>query len=368
MESLVPMKNSIVCRSMPSLDVDALNVEAHLCIPKLADKMTLLDVSDKFVVPKSRSGSFSMFQRFDKNMINKELYNAPNRQDVIPTEEQILGQCGSMQMAVSYDSTINILRVELIQASNLISKTDTSPNPYFKISLIPPSYCEQSQCYQTKTYANQRSPDLSEEFHFEIRDGSLDQHKIEISVYDHDQYYVDECIGRCTLSIGRIEFPEDPSIKTVFWAEIMSTNSEVANSAGDLLLSISFLSKAQRLIATVIKARNLPFSEEHPSEMLNPYVKLTLYCKKKRLKTKKTSTKRDTHFPVFNEALTFDLGPTTPLCDLSLDFSVFNEYSAFRSHKLISKLTLPLTKCKDLWRALIRGEDTKFKWYQLEKA
>lgn len=99
-------------------------------------------------------------------------------------------------------------------------------------------------------------------------------------VYDFDQYSVDECIGCCWLSLNRVDIPDDPALKTVFWAEIMPVESsdEVWNfpicpprydqiadfqeGVGDILFSISYLSKAQRLIVTVMKARNLVASDD----------------------------------------------------------------------------------------------------------
>ena len=43
--------------------------------------------------------------------------------------------------------------------------------------------------------------------------------------------------------------------------------------------------------------------------MLNvdPYVKVALMCQGKRIKKKKTSVKKNTLFPVYNEAIVFDV-------------------------------------------------------------
>jgi len=106
--------------------------------------------------------------------------------DVLPTEEQILGQGGSVQMAMGFDRQLSLLTVRLLQASNLVSKgTDLAPSAYFKISLVAPPQLSEPPCsskggaaaggakqhaqtYQSKTYPNQRSPDLNDEFYFEV--------------------------------------------------------------------------------------------------------------------------------------------------------------------------------------------------------
>lgn len=42
---------------------------------------------------------------------------------------------------------------------------------------------------------------------------------------------------------------------------------------------------------------------------LDPYVKVSLMCDGRRLKKRKTSTKRNTLNPVYNEAIVFDVPP-----------------------------------------------------------
>lgn len=41
----------------------------------------------------------------------------------------------------------------------------------------------------------------------------------------------------------------------------------------------------------------------------DPYVKVSLMCEGRRLKKRKTSTKRNTLNPVYNEAIVFDVPP-----------------------------------------------------------
>lgn len=102
------------------------------------------------------------------------------------------------------------------------------------------------------------------------------------------------------------------------------------------------------------------------STFLDPSVKITAFCKSKRLKQKRTAVKKATYNPTYNEALTFNI-PKNSLCDIVLSISVCHEPHTFRASKVMGKVEIPLHKCKDLWRAVIRGEDSKAKWYQLEK-
>ncbi|XP_073687714.1 synaptotagmin-9-like [Garra rufa] len=76
---------------------------------------------------------------------------------------------------------------------------------------------------------------------------------------------------------------------------------------GDLMFSLCYLPTAGRLTITIIKARNLKAMDITGAS--DPYVKVSLMCDGRRLKKRKTSTKRNTLNPVYNEAIVFDVPP-----------------------------------------------------------
>ncbi|KAL2093998.1 hypothetical protein ACEWY4_011310 [Coilia grayii] len=76
---------------------------------------------------------------------------------------------------------------------------------------------------------------------------------------------------------------------------------------GDLMFSLCYLPTAGRLTITMVKARNLKAMDITGAS--DPYVKVSLMCSGRRLKKRKTSTKRNTLNPVYNEAIVFDVPP-----------------------------------------------------------
>lgn len=56
---------------------------------------------------------------------------------------------------------------------------------------------------------------------------------------------------------------------------------------------------------------------------IDPYVKVSLMCDGRRLKKRKTSTKRNTLNPVYNEAIVFDVPPEN-IEQISLSIAVMD--------------------------------------------
>ncbi|KAI4476193.1 hypothetical protein M0802_014907 [Mischocyttarus mexicanus] len=100
---------------------------------------------------------------------------------------------------------------------------------------------------------------------------------------------------------------------------------------GELMLSLCYLPTAGRLTLTVIKARNLKAMDITGSS--DPYVKVYLLCRGKRIKKKKTTVKKNTLFPVYNEALVFDV-PADNIEEVSLIVKVI-DYDRIGSNELM---------------------------------
>lgn len=76
---------------------------------------------------------------------------------------------------------------------------------------------------------------------------------------------------------------------------------------GELNFSLCYLPTAGRLTVTIIKASNLKAMDL--TGFSDPYVKASLISEGRRLKKRKTSIKKNTLNPTYNEALVFDVAP-----------------------------------------------------------
>uniref|UniRef100_A0AC34FLK0 C2 domain-containing protein n=1 Tax=Panagrolaimus sp. ES5 TaxID=591445 RepID=A0AC34FLK0_9BILA len=185
-------------------------------------------------------------------------------------------------------------------------------------------------------------------------------------VYDYDQFSVDECIGYCWLTLGRLSVSTNRFNPTVFFAEVLPFDDDRGNGFGEILLSLTYLSKAQRLTANVFKARNLK-TDNNNDNLSSVAIRIALVVNNdKRMKRKKTSSKKNTRNPQFNESLSFGI-PKHTLVDSMLEIEAIHEYGTFgMGCKILGRIELPLHKCRDLWRSIIHEEKSQARWHSLD--
>ncbi|ETN82678.1 C2 domain protein [Necator americanus] len=263
---------------------------------------------------------------------------------------------------MSLDANLGLLTVSLKQAYDLPSKRqDDNPNPYFRVALDIPDGTKTQQ--QTKTFRATTSPEIGEDFYFQIPAAHIASCRLEIMVYDYDQFSVDECVGYCWLTLGRLSVSLEKENPTVFWAEVLPYDENGGSGFGEVLFSLAYLSQAQRLTMNIFKARNLRCRGDGAIS-----IRVSLIGNdEKRLKRKKTVSRRNVRNAQFNESLTFGV-PKRSLCDVSLEIEAMHESGTFgMTTEVIGRMELPLHRCKDLWRAIIHEEKSQARWYPLEE-
>ncbi len=151
------------------------------------------------------------------------------------------------------DLNLNLLTVGLRQAVELSARRqDGLPNPYCRVALDIPDAVkhdqqqqkeQQPRYQQTRIYTNTTAPMMNDDFYFQVNRSiychdcnysvndyillfqlastQLSQCKLQVLVYDYDQFTEDECIGYCWLSLGRLNISTDLENPTVFWAEVL---------------------------------------------------------------------------------------------------------------------------------------------------
>ncbi|XP_053802182.1 synaptotagmin-9 isoform X1 [Vidua chalybeata] len=209
--------------------------------------------------------------------------------------------CGKLNFILKYDCDLEQLIVKIHKAVNLPAKDFSgTSDPYVKIYLLP----DRKTKHQTKVHRKTLNPVFDEVFLFTVPYNDLNTRKLHFSVYDFDRFSRHDLIGQVVVDnfLDLADFPRECNI----WKDIeYVTNDNV--DLGDLMFSLCYLPTAGRLTITIIKARNLKAMDITGAS--DPYVKVSLMCEGRRLKKRKTSTKRNTLNPVYNEAIVFDVPP-----------------------------------------------------------
>nr|XP_034356923.1 synaptotagmin-6 [Arvicanthis niloticus] len=232
--------------------------------------------------------------------IKPELYKQKSV-DGDDAKSEAAKSCGKINFSLRYDYESETLIVRILKAFDLPAKDFCgSSDPYVKIYLLPDRKCK----LQTRVHRKTLNPTFDENFHFPVPYEELADRKLHLSVFDFDRFSRHDMIGEVILD--NLFEASDLSRETSIWKDIQYATSESVD-LGEIMFSLCYLPTAGRLTLTVIKCRNLKAMDI--TGYSDPYVKVSLLCDGRRLKKKKTTIKKNTLNPVYNEAIIFDIPP-----------------------------------------------------------
>ncbi|KAG8131953.1 hypothetical protein E2320_009840, partial [Naja naja] len=89
------------------------------------------------------------------------------------------------------------------------------------------------------------------------------------------------------------------------WRDLESAEKEEPEKLGDICISLRYVPTAGKLTVCILEAKNL--KKMDVGGLSDPYVKIHLLQNGKRLKKKKTTVKKKTLNPYFNESFSFEI-------------------------------------------------------------
>uniref|UniRef100_W5MWV4 Synaptotagmin 6 n=1 Tax=Lepisosteus oculatus TaxID=7918 RepID=W5MWV4_LEPOC len=224
--------------------------------------------------------------------------------------------CGKINFSLMYDYENESLVVNILKAFDLPAKDLCgSSDPYVKIYLLP----DRKRKFQTRVHRKTLNPTFDESFQFPVPYEELSCRKLHLSVFDFDRFSRHDMIGEVILE--NLFEASDLSRETSIWKDIQYATTESVD-LGEIMFSLCYLPTAGRLTLTVIKCRNLK-AMDITGYSADPYVKVSLICDGRRLKKKKTTIKKNTLNPTYNEAIIFDIPPES-MDQVSLLISVMD--------------------------------------------
>ncbi|XP_076311214.1 synaptotagmin-1-like isoform X2 [Tachypleus tridentatus] len=204
---------------------------------------------------------------------------------------------GRLQYKLDYDFNTNNLAVTVIQAEDLpgMDLSGTS-DPYVKIYLLP----DKKKKYETKVHRKTLNPVFNETFNFKIPYSEITTKTLVFAVFDFDRFSKHDQIGEIKLSLSSVDLAQ--TIEE--WRELTSVEGD-HGQLGDICFSLRYVPTAGKLTVVILEAKNL--KKMDVGGLSDPYVKISIHQGNRRLKKKKTTIKKRTLNPYYNESFTFQV-------------------------------------------------------------
>lgn len=208
---------------------------------------------------------------------------------------------GKVQYKLEYDFNANALTVTVIQAEELpaLDMGGTS-DPYVKVYLLP----DKKKKFETKVHRKTLNPVFNESFTFKSLPYADAMNKtLVFAIFDFDRFSKHDQIGEVKVPLCQIDLAQ--TIEE--WRELQSVEGEGGqdNKLGDICFSLRYVPTAGKLTVVILEAKNL--KKMDVGGLSDPYVKIALMQNGKRLKKKKTSVKKCTLNPYYNESFSFEV-------------------------------------------------------------
>ncbi|XP_050665022.1 synaptotagmin 1 isoform X1 [Leptidea sinapis] len=244
-------------------------------------------------------------------------------------EEQKLGK---LQYKLEYDFNSNSLSVTVLQAEELpaLDMGGTS-DPYVKVYLLP----DKKKKFETKVHRKTLSPIFNETFVFKnVPYADAMNKTLVFAIFDFDRFSKHDQIGEVKVPLCQVDLAQ--TIEE--WRELQSVEGEGGqdNKLGDICFSLRYVPTAGKLTVVILEAKNL--KKMDVGGLSDPYVKIALMQNGKRLKKKKTSIKKCTLNPYYNESFTFEV-PFEQIQKVNLVVTVV-DYDRIGTSEPIGKVVL----------------------------
>ncbi|XP_034089545.1 synaptotagmin-1b [Gymnodraco acuticeps] len=287
---------------MPSWAVDALCIvslcvvlSCAVCVWKKCLKKKDKEKDKKKGKEKSNGGIDNEMDGGYSKPLKDEGNKETELSDNEPKEEEKLGR---LHYTLDYNFTDNTLIVGILQAAELPAMdVGGSSDPYVKVFLLP----DKKKKFETKVHRKTLEPNFNETFTFKVPYTELGGKTLMMTVYDFDRFSKHDAIGAVKILMSSVDFSQ--SLQE--WRDLQKAEKEESERLGDICLSLRYVPTAGKLTVVILEAKNL--KKMDVGGLSDPYAKIHLMQNGKRLKKKKTTTKKHTLNPYFNESFSFEV-------------------------------------------------------------
>ncbi|XP_045148319.1 synaptotagmin-5 [Echinops telfairi] len=198
---------------------------------------------------------------------------------------------GRLQYSLDYDFQSGQLLVGILQAEGLAAlDLGGSSDPYVSVYLLP----DKRRRYETKVHRQTLNPHFGENFAFKVPYVELGGRVLVMAVYDFDRFSRNDAIGEVRVPMSSVDLGRP----VLAWRELQAA----------------------------------------PREEVNPYVKVHLLQGGKKVRKKKTTIKKNTLNPYYNEAFSFEV-PCDQVQKVQVELTVL-DYDKLGKNEAIGRVAV----------------------------
>lgn len=276
---------------------------------------------------------------------------------------------GTLEFDVHYNKQHSQLQVTVVCAKSLkaMDSSGTS-DPYVKIHLLPGA--SKSNKLRTRTKYKTLNPKFDEVLVYHgITDDDISKKSLRLQVLDEDKLGRNNFIGETCVALKIFHSKPSQSLKRSLVARgsIEEGRESPEPDLGRLQLSLKFKSQKNQLIVGVIRCAGLAAKDANGYS--DPYVKCYLKPDLNKKSKRRTSVKRKTLNPEYNEEFVYDIAHSD-LAKKSLELTVW-DHDVGKSNDFIGGVVMDINSTGSAlmhWYAMLKNPNQAHTyWHTLEK-